>query len=158
MQVTELLLFLEEHDVTDEQILEKMDITQSTLNRWWKKNSCPARNLAKLRIWCATFVPITETYYGDRPPEYLFAQALACAPDERPYGYHKKNMQYPNYYNCGIPAGTSSRMIRNHPFRSWQNKPKPSTEFVILTLASWHPEKSVRLCYQKLIADAENAD
>ena len=156
IQLTEFLVFLEEHGVTDEQILEKMEIVQSTLNRWWKRNSCNARHLAKLRIWCATFVPITETYYGDRPPEYLYRQALDCADDS--YSKERFNMEWKGYYQTGIPAGNGSRQIRGCRWRSWYRKPRPTNEFVIETLAKWHPEESVRLCYQKLIANAENAE
>ena len=149
--IVECLIFLETKGIEDAEIIEKMGINRSTLSRWWKENKSTPRLLQKMRKWCDSFLPITETYRGRRPPKYLFIEALdeAVLTGEHRYTRCAKQMQYKGFYEQGIPQATSRG--RQNEFRSCiGNKPRPTTEFVIETIALFHPDSKIREAFSIL--------
>jgi len=144
-QVTHMLIFLESKGITDEQIIERLEISKSTLDRWWNGTKPKARKIAKLEHWISEYRSICESYHGRRPPEYLYSEALEVACDEvgQPYSWERRKMRWPSYYSKGIPA-VSHRKSMTCPHRRTEHQNEPTTDFVIETIIKFHPSQKVR--------------
>lgn len=148
-QATQLLLFLESKGISDKEIIERLGTTKSTFDRWWNGTKPNARTIVKLLHWVAEYEPITETYVGRRPPEYLFKEALEEAEYSRDDEYKKKHligyfmrcMNYPTYYDRGIPP---SRTRRVRWPRSYFGDKRPTTDQAIKIIAENHPLPHIR--------------
>ena len=148
--IVECLIFLENKGIEDAEIIEKMGINRSTLSRWWKENKSTPRLLQKMRKWCDSFLPITETYRGRRPPEYLFLEAIdyACDADYYDSRYMRHHLRYKGFYDKGIPAATSRG--RCNSFRGIFPKDPPSDDYVMEVLMLFHPDPKVREAFSIL--------
>lgn len=76
MDIHDCLIYLEENGVTNAQIIEKMGCNRTTVNDWWKTNKASPRYLAKMRKFCTEYVPIPDLILCDKPPKYMFEDAL----------------------------------------------------------------------------------
>ena len=70
------LLYLNDQNITDEMIMDKMSIKKHTMNQWWKTNRTNPKPLAILRKWCEEFAPIEWSCPFDRPTVEMFVSAL----------------------------------------------------------------------------------
>ena len=149
-QATQLLLFLESKGISDKEIIERLGTTKSTFDRWWNGTKPNARTIVKLLHWVAEYEPITETYVGRRPPEYLFKEALEEADYSRDDDYKKKHrvgiymrcMNYPSFYDRGMPPARNYKRIR-WP-RSMHGERRPETDYAIMLIAENHPNPHIR--------------
>ena len=150
--IVDCLIFLETEGIEDAEIIEKMGINRSTLTRWWKENKSTPRLLQKMRKWCDSFLPITETYRGRRPPKYLFIEALeeANKSGEKKYSICTHRMRFKGFYEQGIPPTTSRAVAMKNPWRGYEYIHPPKTEFVIETIALFHPDSKIREAFSIL--------
>lgn len=164
MDIQDCMIYLETKGISDEEIIEKMDCNKTTVQRWWKSNKATPKYLAKMQKWCGLYVPIEDHFYGKRPPEDMFREALETAlidcKDEAyqikwQLRYHSRNFGFKNYYDNGIPAAHGHRTIQNHPFKSYYHKDRPSIETIRRVCADYHPDIRVRDYFTTEINKAE---
>ena len=160
MDIHDCLIFLENQGVTKAEINERLDLHRTTINNWWKTNNTNPEYLGKMRKWCGEFIPIEDHFYGKKPPEDIFHEAVARAVrtlkkegasvDEiRPYGILLRCMEYPKFYDRGIPPATSRG--RANRLRTMGGAQPPEIEQIQQIIADYHPEKRLRDYFTKLI-------
>ena len=155
--IVECLIFLETEGIEDAEIIEKMGINRSTLSRWWKENKSSPRLLQKMRKWCESFRPITESFHGRRPPEYLFIDALEYACDAKhPHATQTRHkMRYKGFYDKGIPPATSRG--RMNPWRGTYYKQPPTTEYVVEVIKLFHPDPKIREAFLNILSNEKDS-
>jgi len=162
MDIHDCLIFLEKQGVTDAEIIDRMELNRSTVQRWWKTNKPSPKYLAKMQKWCGEFIPIEDHFYGKKPPEAIFHEALANAyytlreegvslDELRPYAILLRCMEYPKFYDRGIPPATSRG--RANRLRTMSGDRPPSIEKIQQIIADYHPEKRISDYFTKLVKE-----
>lgn len=168
MDIHDCLIFLENQGLTEADIQERMGLHRTTISRWWKTNNPSPKLLAKMRKWCGEFIPIEDHFYGKKPPENIFHEAVTNAyyelendGDKRhesthPWsilriGYYHHKMMWPNYYDRGIPAASSRAMAMRCPYRGTYRTDPPKIEHIQQIIADYHPDRRIKEYFMKLI-------
>lgn len=159
MDIIDCLIYLEEHGVTNEQIIEKMGCNRGTVNDWWKNEKCSPKYLRKMQRFCDDFTPISDLVFLDRPPKYMFVEAVENGmkllhekgftetPIFKKLKKHLYLCGHPEYYDSGIPANPNPR--RQKKYQNWYRKDRPKTEFVQNICRWWHPDERVKDFFKK---------
>ena len=160
------LLYLNENEIEDEMIIEKMGIKKHTMNQWWKTKKTNPKSLAILRKWCEDFAPVEWTCPYDIPTQGMYMSAL-----ERKMHHLKKTHQkgkvadhmYWTTHTHFLPdwiqkeycsaKGDYARCRDNKNYytdglpitkkRHWAVKP-PDPKIVVKIVAMFHPDERVR--------------
>ena len=149
MDIHDCLIYLENRDVTNEEIMEKMGCNKTTIQRWWISNKSTPKYLAKMQKWCQESQPLSNLYVGLRPPERFYLEALENADilkghETKKYRILRNNLNCPNHYDRGTPAGRSKAMMMKSPCHPAYPRPRPENEDILRICSEFHPEERVR--------------
>lgn len=149
MDIQDCLIYLENRDVTNEEIMERMGCNKTTIQRWWNSNKSTPKYLAKMQKWCQESQPLSDLYVGLRPPERFYIEALENAKilkghETKKYNILHTELSCPKHYDRGTLGGSS----RNKAMKSFCHpiftRPRPKTEDIIRICSEFHPEERVR--------------